>query len=162
MSWKTSPFASIDQCFAICFAPSVFCRHLPQHLPRPLPDLTIWPLTPTHTYLVSGCFYEPHHLFTATSKPVLLFLAGTFLNLIRKLKIFGEEVHTAILFGFDLSQGVSLGKKLLQKLLWIIFGGFVGWKSIHQIKRKGFFSMVTLTFGLWDTIISWILNLVIS
>ena len=50
---------------------------------------------------------------TATSNPVLVFLAGTFLNLIRKLKIFGEEVHTATLFGFDLSQRVSLGKKLL-------------------------------------------------
>ena len=54
---------------------------------------------------------------TATSNPVLVFLAGTFLNLIRKLKIFGEEVHRATLFGFDLSQRVSLGKKLLQKLL---------------------------------------------
>ena len=54
---------------------------------------------------------------TATSNAVLAFLAGTLLNLIRKLKIFGEEVHTATLFGFDLSQRVPLGKKLLQKLL---------------------------------------------
>ena len=49
-----------------------------------------------------------------------MFLAGTFFNLTRKLKIFGEEVHTATLFGFDLSQRVSLGKKTASKTFCIL------------------------------------------
>ena len=56
----------------------------------------------------SAC--APPHTSTATSNPVLVFLAGTLLNLIRKLKIFGEEEHIATLYGFDLSQTESLEK----------------------------------------------------